>query len=635
MVLFLHEFRAWIIIEGSIADEHQFRYLPETNTVCCWIASEAGKGFQVHWEDTERKSATDGHLVIDGNPCGGKVLSADPDKPSFTSKEGIRTSPTTVRPFRFSQIQLTDDDTRADPQLAQTELGQIELLIFRVEIRGEEEVITRDVPTQQLLHERAKKAIQHQTTFGDKLQKSTPRPAVRLKQLSQEPVARFRFLYRPLEMLQAKGILSLPAHQVKAEEGIQVDNTPQPSSVPRFSVERKRARDTDADISPAISVPPPDSPSFSILSSIVKAEREEKAAARDVGAEVVTMLEKAEEGNGEVEEMRGRKRRNADLPDLPSTTLPTPTPTPTPGPMFPISYPKKEESEEEDDLKKEEKDDAMVLVEVEAQKEEVDVKDGPWTHLSRGQSVGQPGSGVSADDAIVVDDGDGEREHGKQKARVNEGGDTKIGDGYNPYLYMKLKRTQGAGINDLTSGASPLVQGSSSARLFTKPTPYSHRPDLGLGIQALPSGPFSSFIPMRDPRTVPVQKPSTPLGARRSLADGNERKGDAQSLLLVPSVQGSSFLSSTSSTSDADKQVDVDIDFDVDIEVDLGMDTGDEQDEDSVREMKEMEVLRDRLKTLEARVAERERMSSSSPSTSANAVTVPAPTPEVIDMTWL
>ncbi|KAJ3909105.1 hypothetical protein F5879DRAFT_934690, partial [Lentinula edodes] len=218
MMLFLEEFEAWVTIDGRHAEEYQWQYIPKQKLVQCWIASEVGKPFQIHWLDSKRSTATDGFVLLDGKKCGGSVISSDLDKPNYTCKEYIRTGPTTVKPFEFSQTSLTDDDTRADPDLLTTELGQIELLIVRVRVKSYETSQTRCASKQQLIHEKAKKGIQHQTTFG-KTVASTPRQAVRLEQISDDAVARFRFLYRPIDMLKAKGIASTDKPRAKTTTG--------------------------------------------------------------------------------------------------------------------------------------------------------------------------------------------------------------------------------------------------------------------------------------------------------------------------------------------------------------------------------------------------------------------------------
>ncbi|KAJ3888125.1 hypothetical protein GG344DRAFT_54323 [Lentinula edodes] len=107
MMLFLEEFEAWVTIDGQHAEEYQWQYIPKQKLVQCWIASEVGKPFQIHWLDSKRSTATDGFVLLDGKKCGGSVISSDLDKPNYTCKEYIRTGPTTVKPFEFSQISLT------------------------------------------------------------------------------------------------------------------------------------------------------------------------------------------------------------------------------------------------------------------------------------------------------------------------------------------------------------------------------------------------------------------------------------------------------------------------------------------------------------------------------------------------
>ncbi|KAF9058942.1 hypothetical protein BDP27DRAFT_1239749 [Rhodocollybia butyracea] len=107
MVLFLDEFSAWVTIDGQELQEYRPQHKPKKNLLACWIASVAGKNFQIHWRDSKRHTATDGHCRIDGNPCGGKVISCDADKPAFAIKSYMRTGPTTLKPFKFSDVQLT------------------------------------------------------------------------------------------------------------------------------------------------------------------------------------------------------------------------------------------------------------------------------------------------------------------------------------------------------------------------------------------------------------------------------------------------------------------------------------------------------------------------------------------------
>ncbi|KAE9399449.1 hypothetical protein BT96DRAFT_789479, partial [Gymnopus androsaceus JB14] len=105
MVLHLDEFEAWVTIEGQKTEEYQCT--KSASVLQCYIPSQAGKKFQVHWKDTKRTTATDGFLLIDGFKCPGQTISDNPDKPNQACKIGMRTDDSTIKPFKFAQIRLT------------------------------------------------------------------------------------------------------------------------------------------------------------------------------------------------------------------------------------------------------------------------------------------------------------------------------------------------------------------------------------------------------------------------------------------------------------------------------------------------------------------------------------------------
>ncbi|KAF9269959.1 hypothetical protein L218DRAFT_952157 [Marasmius fiardii PR-910] len=203
MVLSLNEFSAWITIEGR-GNVDEYKVEQTSKGASCWIPSEAGQQYQVCWRDSERSTATDGLVVIDGNKRGTTVIHHDKDKPNTAYKRGFRTTSNTVLPFKFSTIARTDDADKADLSNSPF-VGVIELLIYRVRIVGTESQRHYATPRERTLYERDVKGLQHHTTFGDP-QKGTSRDAIRLQPLSKDPVARFRFRYRSIDMLRADKI---------------------------------------------------------------------------------------------------------------------------------------------------------------------------------------------------------------------------------------------------------------------------------------------------------------------------------------------------------------------------------------------------------------------------------------------
>ncbi|KAL0578478.1 hypothetical protein V5O48_003527 [Marasmius crinis-equi] len=204
MVLSHEEFTAWVTIDGKPVEEYQIRNLPEKKRVECYIPSQAGRNYEVHWRDSRRSTATDGLVVVDGKKCGTKTISPDLDKPDNTYKKGFRTSSNLIVPFQFADIETTDDESRANLPNSPF-VGRIELLIYRVKIKEREVYVQQARHEDQIFYEKEVKGLQHCTTFG-KAEEIRERPAVGLELLSEVEVARFRFCYRPIETLRAERI---------------------------------------------------------------------------------------------------------------------------------------------------------------------------------------------------------------------------------------------------------------------------------------------------------------------------------------------------------------------------------------------------------------------------------------------
>ncbi|KIK66842.1 hypothetical protein GYMLUDRAFT_239068 [Collybiopsis luxurians FD-317 M1] len=256
-----------------------------------------------------------------------------------------------------------DDDTGADPKLSETELGQIDLYIFGVKIKYTEDHVGLSVPEQQLLHERAKKTIQHQTIFNDTLKSSTPKKAVRLKQLSKQPIATFWFIYQPLEMLQAKGIAPLPSQNEPEIKPKVETNSPQYIKSEFKLAIPSQSNSCDISLPSWDTIPLPTSHAFSLLLSVVKDE-EDEGDNGDKGEDVA-----AHHTLQVVDEEYSRKADPEDF-HIPSTALPTPKLTPTPAPAFHLKKGEGEQAAEHQ------------------------------------HSLLVPGSGISVMDAIVIDDDD-------------------------------------------------------------------------------------------------------------------------------------------------------------------------------------------------------------------------------------
>ncbi|KAK7005974.1 hypothetical protein R3P38DRAFT_3214909 [Favolaschia claudopus] len=210
-MLNFHGFSAWVCIDGIRRDgngtpEYDIEVSEADKTVTCWIASELGKNFSVHWKTSTYQGDTGGYVKMDGVSCAGKILRAHP-LPRDTYKEGVKEGQT-LRRFAFSSLSLTDDDAYLGaPSQTLPDLGVIDLDIYPIRVNGSK----RRATTQQTnlatlkVHERSKKAVTQQVTLTKAEYLSKPSSYSDVT-LTGPAFVKFRFKYRPMDVLRANGI---------------------------------------------------------------------------------------------------------------------------------------------------------------------------------------------------------------------------------------------------------------------------------------------------------------------------------------------------------------------------------------------------------------------------------------------
>ncbi|KAF8199955.1 hypothetical protein K438DRAFT_674169 [Mycena galopus ATCC 62051] len=195
-----HGFSAWIAIEDMKAPEFDVRLA--NNAVTCWIPSEVGKKFSIHWSNLSVSGTTGGRVLVDGNNCDGQILSQE-RRPTSTFMHGINETPMSVRPFVFRSLEVTEDDTLPDPDQG---LGTIVLEIWKVEKNdsaGPSTWAGPAAPIPKKIQERSKKAVTQQIGFGESVDR---KPVKFVSCRWTERIAIFSFKYRPLDLLRANGI---------------------------------------------------------------------------------------------------------------------------------------------------------------------------------------------------------------------------------------------------------------------------------------------------------------------------------------------------------------------------------------------------------------------------------------------
>ncbi|TFK57079.1 hypothetical protein OE88DRAFT_1722095 [Heliocybe sulcata] len=211
-----NDFSAWVTVDGIQLECYSEQTSSDGRTVTCWIASEVGKAFHIHWEHSSAflGGATGAYLNVDGFNCGGVAL-----RPSLGQTKGCMTgfgtSDSTEKPLMFSSLDLTDDDCYLDNGSGIQNLGQIKLVLRRVEFTNTINATWQQpdsIPKDRKVHERTKKAGSHSVKLGDDVV-CKKQMQVTVKALGIAPVAIFIFRYNPIEVLRANGIAPPPPAQ--------------------------------------------------------------------------------------------------------------------------------------------------------------------------------------------------------------------------------------------------------------------------------------------------------------------------------------------------------------------------------------------------------------------------------------
>ncbi|KAF5375822.1 hypothetical protein D9757_011185 [Collybiopsis confluens] len=197
-------FSASVVVDGAPLKEYNVETVKkgEMTTVTCWIPSEAGKRYEIQWKDSICEQSTQGNLYIDGHGCGSSIARK---KNKIMIKRGLRPSETTLSPFEFAPLKMTDDDEAATLEMPR-DVGQIKLRIRNFRVEGREAWSTGvALPILQTYSEKAKKGIDHLTSFSGIIS-GPKKTACIIGQPTGPTFLQFCFRYRPIGILRAQGI---------------------------------------------------------------------------------------------------------------------------------------------------------------------------------------------------------------------------------------------------------------------------------------------------------------------------------------------------------------------------------------------------------------------------------------------
>ncbi|KAJ7646754.1 hypothetical protein FB45DRAFT_891328 [Roridomyces roridus] len=236
-------FSAWITIEGVETQEYSVEVSEDGETVTCWIASELGKKFAVHWSNLEYRGAIKGIIKMDGNDCGGMLTfapTAEIRLPRTVKKEGVTQSALEFKPFQFSSLANTDDDTVLTGPSAYEHLGTIGLEIVPVVVIEDAKLPRILDPSLSILtvHERSKKVATQQITLSNSERRATPM-AFSKSRITGPAFIRFQFKYGPIDVLRANGI----APVLKRKASLPREPTPEEDDTEELEKEARVLRE--------------------------------------------------------------------------------------------------------------------------------------------------------------------------------------------------------------------------------------------------------------------------------------------------------------------------------------------------------------------------------------------------------
>jgi len=199
---------AWVQVNGIRLPEYAITINADGTEVSCWVPSEAGKNFEICYQDSLRAFATGTKLFIDGVRMRGKFLyphsMTDHRRSMHATHRGITVSPSSYKPYVFSNCELIEDEdfvSTMSPQVGEIVCSVAELRIrdFALSSGG-----PYNLPPLRV-QERAKKGIVHGTQLGTAVKILKARQRRETDTVQQ--LVTFKFMYRPLNVLMADGIV--------------------------------------------------------------------------------------------------------------------------------------------------------------------------------------------------------------------------------------------------------------------------------------------------------------------------------------------------------------------------------------------------------------------------------------------
>ncbi|KAH8113108.1 hypothetical protein DFH11DRAFT_362259 [Phellopilus nigrolimitatus] len=203
-------FDAWVTSDGERFEEYDIKVVG--NVVTCYVASEVDKIFQVQWRNYEEpwfisnavRVAVDG-AQLDSTACRHEL------GVRWSESKGHWMNATSYRPYKFSAVTFTDDETVATS--SSKDLGVITVTISRVILSAARGFFISEKLPENLgmpLNERAKKMGSHKVNLDDVAKEGEVSRGTATATLYPgiiDPFVTFHFKYRSKDILRALEII--------------------------------------------------------------------------------------------------------------------------------------------------------------------------------------------------------------------------------------------------------------------------------------------------------------------------------------------------------------------------------------------------------------------------------------------
>ncbi|TDL24782.1 hypothetical protein BD410DRAFT_785492 [Rickenella mellea] len=238
-------FDCWVQCGDQPLEEFAVKVDRNDVVVTCWIPSETGRAFTIHWRNTFPIIDSKGDVYVDG-----MLMRSCNTGEGIRTCDGARFDSATIMPFIFSPIAVTDDDS-ALTFIPSDDFGSIKIELRLIVIEGSTPYITRerlhlDAP----IHEKEKKVCGHRVLLGEG--KQCPTYALRSRPwdpCNPGPYVTFRFLYRSRDYLIAQGIMPMPSYlgcRLRRARSRSEDLANVPNSKKRARIESAVKLDTES-----------------------------------------------------------------------------------------------------------------------------------------------------------------------------------------------------------------------------------------------------------------------------------------------------------------------------------------------------------------------------------------------------